>query len=157
MGRIFRSAGKAEEAARAFRKATTSNPPHHMAWEELAGLLLDQGQFAEARAATESRLALPLDDARRRAQRRQLDLCNLMLTIEAKLPAILAGQERPSDVPTQLALAEWCLEHKRLPATAAGFYASVFSARPSLADDLEAGYHFNAARAAALAGCGVGP
>src|SRR5262249_16209623 len=85
MGRIFRPAGKAEEAAKAFRKAAATNPPHHMAWEELAELLLDQGQFAEARAAIESRLALPLDDAQRRAQRRRLDHCNAMLAVEAKL------------------------------------------------------------------------
>ena len=34
--------------------------------------------------------------------------------------------------------------------------ASALRAQPSLADDLEAGTRFDAARAAALAGCGVG-
>jgi tetratricopeptide (TPR) repeat protein len=91
-----------------------------------------------------------------RALGRQLELCDLLLAVEAKLPAILAGKERPTDVSTQLALAEWCLKHKRLTSTAASYYASALAAQPSLADDREAGHRFNAACAAALAGCGVG-
>src|SRR5262249_13025387 len=134
----------------------TLEPQYPFVWEELAESLLDQGHFAEARAAIESHLALGMADAERRAQRRRLDLCNAMLAVEAKLPAILAGKQQPADVPTQLALAEWCLKHKHLPATAVGYYASALATQPSLADDLEAGYRLNAARAAALAGCGVG-
>jgi tetratricopeptide (TPR) repeat protein len=53
-------------------------------------------------------------------------------------------------------MAEWCLRHRRLTATAADFYGLALSAQPSLADDLEAGIQFSAACAAALAGCGVG-
>jgi tetratricopeptide (TPR) repeat protein len=156
MGRIFRSAGRAEEAAKAFRRAATLVPRYPFVWEELAESLLDQGHFAEARAAIESHLTLGTADALRRAQRRRLDLCNAMLAVEANLPAILAGKEQPTDVPTQLALGELCLKHKRLPATAAGYYASALATQPSLADDAEAGYRLNAARAAALAGCGLG-
>jgi tetratricopeptide (TPR) repeat protein len=80
----------------------------------------------------------------------------LLLAVEARLPAILAGKERPADVPTQHALAEWCLKHRRLTAAAAGLYAAAFAAQPSLADDLAAGDRSQAACAAALAGCGVG-
>src|SRR5207244_3010367 len=114
------------------------------------------GLFAEARAAIESHLALPMSDAARRTQRRRLDLCNAMLTIEARLPAILAGKERPAEVAAQRAVAEWCLKHKRRTVMAADLYASALAARASLADDLEAGNRFDAARAAGLAGCGVG-
>jgi tetratricopeptide (TPR) repeat protein len=126
-------------------------------WDGLARSLLDLGRFAEARAAVASSLKLPVGkDAERRALRRQLDLCDSLLPVEARLPAILAGKERPTDVGTQRALAEWCLKHKRLPATAVGFYASALSTQPSLADDLEAGNRVHAAVAATLAGCGVG-
>src|SRR5262249_37577645 len=104
----------------------------------------------------ESLLKLHQKDAERRAQQRQLEICDAMLAIKAKLPAILAGKERPTDVPTQRALAEWCLKHKRRTATAVGFYASALSTQPSLADDLEAGNRYHAACAAALAGCGAG-
>jgi eukaryotic-like serine/threonine-protein kinase len=157
MGVILRSHGKPEEAARAFQKAATRNAHDPLIWDGLAGSLLDLGRFAEARAAIESSLKLPVvKDAKRRALRRQLDLCDSLLPVEARLPAILAGKERPTDVGTQRALAEWCLMHKRLPATAVGFYASALSTQPSLADDLESGNRVHAAVAAALAGCGVG-
>jgi eukaryotic-like serine/threonine-protein kinase len=157
IGVILRSHGKPEEAARAFQKAATRAAQDPLIWDGLAGSLLDLGRFAEARAAVESSLKLPVvKGAERRALRRQLDLCDSLLAVEARLPAILAGKERPDEAPTQRALAEWCLKHKRLPATAADLYASAFAAQPSLADDPEAGNRSHAARAAALAGCGVG-
>ena len=157
IGVILRSHGKPEEAARAFQKAATRDAQDPLIWDGLAGSLLDLGRFAEARAAVESSLKLPVvKDAERRGLRRQLDLCDSLLAVEARLPAILAGKERPDEAPTQRALAEWCLKHKRLPAMAAGLYASAFAAQPSLAEDPEAGNRSHAARAAALAGCGVG-
>jgi serine/threonine-protein kinase len=133
--------------------ASNLQPRPTLAEEGLAAALLDHSGFAEARALTERLPALAVE---RRAQRRQLNLCDTLLAVEAKLPAILAGKERPTEVATLCAVAEWCLEHKRLTATAAGFYTRAFSAQPSLAADLEAGHRFHAARAAALAGCGVG-
>jgi eukaryotic-like serine/threonine-protein kinase len=157
LGRVLRSQGRLEEAADALRQATTIAP--HVGWYDLAAVLLDQGRFVEARAATQRFLDLPANQAMsasRLAQQRQLDLCDSLHAIDAKLPAVLAGTERPTDVPTQLALAEWCLKHKRLTAMAASYYASVLSTQPSLADDPEAGIRFDAASAAALAGCGGG-
>jgi serine/threonine-protein kinase len=154
LGQVLRSQGRPEEAAAAFRQAAAGNAGP--AWDGLAAARLDQGRFADARAATERLFKLPATEAERRAQRRQLALCDSLLAVEAKLPAVLAGKERPTDVPTQHALAEWCLKHKRLTATAAGFFATVLASQPSLAEDLETGSRFHAARAAALAGCGVG-
>jgi serine/threonine-protein kinase len=153
-GALLRSQGRLEEAAEAFQSVIPGDTGP--AWEGLAAVRLDQGRFADARAAIESLLKLPANDARHRAQRRQLELCDLLIAVESKLRAILAGKERPTDAATQHALAVWCQKHKRLTATAAGFYTSAFAAQPSLADDLEAGNQFQAARAAALAGCGVG-
>jgi tetratricopeptide (TPR) repeat protein len=95
---------------------------------------------------------LPATDATRRAQRRQLDLCDDLLSVDADLPAILTGDKRPAKASTQLAVAEWCLRHKRLTATAANFYNAGLTAEPALADDLEAGHRFHAACAAARAG-----
>jgi serine/threonine-protein kinase len=148
IGEIFLSRGKPQEATEAFRKVTIRTPA---ALEGLAVALLAQGQFAEARAVIESRLKQFATDEVRRELRRRLDLCNVLAAVETKLPAILAGEERPTDVPTQRALAEWCLKHKRLPGTAAGFYASALATQPSLAEDQEAGNRYHAACAAALA------
>jgi tetratricopeptide (TPR) repeat protein len=157
LGKLFRSRGKPEEAIRAFREAATIAPRYHAAREELEEVLLDEGRFAEARAVIEAHLAFPYHDAHRRALQRTRDHCTALLAVGARLPAVLAGAEHPTDVSTQLAVAEWCFQHQRLPATAAGFYASALAARPALANDPEAGYRVSAARAAALAGCGVGP
>jgi tetratricopeptide (TPR) repeat protein len=122
----------------------------------LAAALLDCGRFAEARAATARLLDLPATHAQRRSQRRQLDFCDALLPVETDLPAALAGEGRPVSASTRRALAMWCLTHRRLTATAAGFYEASLAAEPSLADDLEAGHRFHAACAAALAACGVG-
>jgi serine/threonine-protein kinase len=154
IGKLYWSHGMPEEAATAFKKV--ASPSFHWGWEGLAAVRLDQGRFADAQAALRSWQAQSANEAERRALQRQLDFCDLLLAVEGKLPAILAGDERPADVPTQRALAEWCLNHKGLPATAARFYASALAAQPSLADNLGAGIRSHAARAAALAGCGIG-
>jgi tetratricopeptide (TPR) repeat protein len=155
-GRILRTQGRSEEAVSAFQKAASLLPASGQAWDGLAASLLDQGHFADARAATERLLGLPAADARRRQQRRQLDLCKALLSVAADLSAILAGDKRPAKASTQLALAEWCLTHRRLTATAARFYDAALTTEPALADDLETGNRFHAACAAALAGCGAG-
>jgi serine/threonine-protein kinase len=181
LGQLLRAQGQPEEAIQVFQKAATPDPRYLSlfdgkaarprltltpieggdpaliaAVDGQAAALLDQGRFAEARAAVQRLLELDKKEAGRRTRRRQLDLCDTLLAVDARLPAILAGTERPTEVATQQALAEWCLTHKRLTATAASFYTSALSTQPSLADDLEAGHRFHAACAAALAGCGVG-
>jgi tetratricopeptide (TPR) repeat protein len=154
LGNLLRAQGRPEEAAAAFQQTAAGDPLR--GWSGLAALRLAQGPFADARAATKQLLRPAPDHPFQRELRRQLQLRDSLLAVEANLPAILAGKERPADVPTQRALAEWCLKHKRLTSTAAGFYASALAAQPSLADDREAGHRFNAACAAGLAGCGVG-
>jgi tetratricopeptide (TPR) repeat protein len=156
LGEILRSQGQPEEAAVAFRKLASVLAESTGAWGGLAASLLDAGRFADARAATKRLLELPATDATRKAQRRQLDLCDALLSVDADLPAIMAGKKRPAKASTQLAVAEWCLTHKRLTATAASLYDAALTAEPALADDLEAGHRFHAACAAAQAGCGAG-
>jgi serine/threonine-protein kinase len=153
--RLLRTEGQTDEAIRTFRKAVTVEPRSFVAWDGLIDALLDEGRFSEAREAIQTRLKLRATDADRRAQRRQLEICNLLLAVEAKLPAILDGKEDPIEVPTKLAIAEWCLKYKRFTMAAARVYASVLSTQPPPADLITA-HRFDAACAAALAGCGVG-
>src|SRR5262249_13530700 len=117
LGTLLRKQGQAEEAVAAFRKAADLLPQHPEAWDGLAAALLDLGRFAEARAATLRLLKLPAPEAKRRAQRRQLDLSDALLPFESDLPAILAGKGPPESASARLALAEWCLTHRRLTAT----------------------------------------
>jgi serine/threonine-protein kinase len=71
------------------------------------------------------------------------------------LPAFLDGKYQPQDNDERLALLGACQFTNRTRAMAR-LYAEAFAAAPSLADDLGAGHRYNAARAAAQAGCGRG-
>jgi serine/threonine-protein kinase len=71
------------------------------------------------------------------------------------LPAFLDGKYQPWDNDERLALLGACQFTNRTRAMA-GLYADAFAAAPSLAEDLGAGHRYNAARAAAQAGCGRG-
>jgi len=76
-----------------------------------------------------------------------------MLALEARLPAVLQGKDRPADATERLQFANICAFQKR-DAAAAQLRRETFTATPQLADDLDAGHRYNAACAAALAGCG---
>ena len=72
------------------------------------------------------------------------------------MPAVLEGKSRPKDG------AEWLSLRGSARDTTSGtrqprrFFAEAFAAAPELAEDRKAGYRYNAACTAALAGCGQG-
>jgi hypothetical protein len=76
--------------------------------------------------------------------------------LDDRLPAILDGKEQPRDADECLPLAQLCQMHRQRYAAAVRFYAEAFDAQPAWAEDLQAGHRYNAACAAALAGCGQG-
>jgi tetratricopeptide (TPR) repeat protein len=69
---------------------------------------------------------------------------------------MLAGDDIPADLDTQLALAAWCYTYKRMGRTAVRLYDAAFKKQAELADRLDAGHRFHAACAAARAACGRG-
>ncbi len=75
--------------------------------------------------------------------------------ILSNLAAFVDGKYQPQDNDERLAFLGACQFMNRTRATAR-LYADAFAAAPSLADDLGAGHRYNAARAAAQAGCGHG-
>ncbi len=78
-----------------------------------------------------------------------------LLTLEARLPAVLRGEVKPADAAETLQFAEVC-RLKTQYADAARLSAAAFADKPTLADNVAAAYRYNAACAAALAGCGRG-
>jgi hypothetical protein len=75
----------------------------------------------------------------------------------SKLRAIQSGKAKADNPAEQLALASVCQKpFKRLYVSAVRFYLDAFDDKPQLANDLDAGHRYNAACAAALAGCGQG-
>jgi serine/threonine-protein kinase len=79
--------------------------------------------------------------------------CERLLALEARLPAVLQDQDKPTNTAEQLQFADLCTFRKRY-GDAARFYADAFTAQPKLADDLPARHRYNAACAAALAAAG---
>jgi serine/threonine-protein kinase len=132
--------GKPAEAEAAFRKAIELKPGYAMAHSNLGIALTHQGKVAEAEAAF----------------RKAIELDPQLVQLDAKLAQILAGNAQPADAAERLKLAELCALYKLLPVAAVRFYEEAFAAQPALTDDLRSGNRYNAACAAALAGCGQG-
>jgi hypothetical protein len=116
--------------------------------------LQGQGKFADALASIRRghelgmwRLGWPYPSARwvREARRR--------VELDGKLPAYLKGDAKPKDAAERVELAELCAL-KRWYARSAHFYADAFAVSPAVARAERAPHRYNAACAAALAGCG---
>jgi hypothetical protein len=73
--------------------------------------------------------------------------------LDARLPAILQGREKAADAVEQFDFGQLCF-HKQYYATAARFSRDAFDRGPELAGNVPTGLRSDAARAAALAGCG---
>ena len=144
------------QAEEAFRKATDLKPDYGLAHLNLGAVLMRQTRFHEAGASLKRGVdLLPAQDPRRDEMRRFQQKCQRYALLDSRLPAILQGTEKPANAAEQIDLAEICRSRKNY-ATAAGFSRDAFAADPSLAENLAAGARYNAACAAALAGCGRG-
>ncbi len=78
-----------------------------------------------------------------------------MVALDARLPALLKGDDHPADAAESLAFARLCYDRK-LDAVATRLYAEGLRTDPRLADDRQNWHRYNAACSAALAGCGGG-
>jgi tetratricopeptide (TPR) repeat protein len=155
LGLCLEDRGQLDEAVVEYRRAVDINPKWGPGHENLTQALLRNGRFAEARTAVRHSLDfLPTTEPARLGLQEMLNLCERLLALDARLPALLQGKERPAAA-EQLELARWCLEYGR-PQAAAGLYAAAFAAQPALADDLGSGYRYYAACAAARAAAGEG-
>jgi hypothetical protein len=77
--------------------------------------------------------------------------CERLVELDGRLPGFLEGMTTPADPDERIELAELCTL-KRLHRAAARFYKEALAAQPKLAG----AHRYNAACAAALAGCGQG-
>jgi serine/threonine-protein kinase len=125
----------------------------------LAMALHKSGRVAEARKTLAE--AVLANDWRAVKARDQDGWIRHVLRREAEtmilpdLPAFLDGKREPQDNDERLALLGICQFTNRTRALAR-LYADTFVAAPQLAEDVRAGHRYNAARAAAQAGCGHG-
>jgi tetratricopeptide (TPR) repeat protein len=147
--RFEKARTRLQQAVELERKALAVNPanPTYRRW------LYDYQNhlIAIARALND---AEGLAEAERElATLRDSDPANV--TLDARLPAIIKGDQQPTDEADRLALANRAY-NKALHVTAARLLGEVLAVNPKLGDDRRALVRYNAACCAALAGCGQG-
>ncbi len=158
LGNALRRKGQLEEAVAEFREAIRLQKDYAEALFSLGLALLDLGQFTDALAALKRGHVLGSKDPRWPYPSADwVRIGEQRLELDRKLSAILKGQKQPADSAERLALAKLCqLPSKQQHQAATRFYTTAFADKPQLADDLNAQHRYNAACAAALAGCGQG-
>jgi serine/threonine-protein kinase len=155
LGRAFQQAGRFDEAVTMFREALRVEPDYAMAQCNLGLALQRQGHFPEALDALRRGHDMGKKDPRwSRPSASWIRQCERMIALDRRLPAILAGTDVPA-VHEREEVAELCLI-RRYPAVAAQLLAKSLAERPPISSEWKAGRRYNAACAAALAGCGKG-
>ncbi len=158
LGNALKGKGQPDEAIREYRKAIELDPKFAQPYHNLGITFMEQGRLTEARELLRRGLELlQRDDPLRQRYTQHLQQCEQYLVLDKKLPAILEGKEQPADDAERLALARLCIQpFKKLYAAAARLFAEAFAHDAKLADDMQTQDRYNAACAAALAGCGMG-
>jgi serine/threonine protein kinase/Flp pilus assembly protein TadD len=155
LGSALGRKGRHDEAAAEFREVTRLQPNNPLAHCNLGHALRQQGNFREALAELRRGHELASKSPRwRYPSDRWVRQCERLVDLDGQLPGFLAGTATPAGPDERIELAKLCTL-KRLHHAAARFYAEAFGAEPKLAERLDA-HRYNAACAAALAGCGQG-
>jgi serine/threonine-protein kinase len=153
---VLEAQGRLDDAEAAYREALRLNPEFPDAHCNLGRLLLRSGRYAEA--LEERRRGHELGSRRadwRYPSGEWVREAERFVALDARLPAVLKGHDRPAHTAERVTFAQLCYSRK-LNAAAARLYAEALGADPRLRDDRQAGHTYNAACCAALAGCGQG-
>jgi tetratricopeptide (TPR) repeat protein len=153
LGQALHARGDLAGAITSYRKALQLDPKLAQGHGALGQALLAQGDFKAARAATQRALELlPPGHSLRSVVTRQLQVCQRLLDLEARLTAICARDEQPKGTAEQLALADLCQRYQKRYTAAARFYSDAFAAGAAQTTSRA----YNAACAAVLAADGKG-
>jgi serine/threonine protein kinase/tetratricopeptide (TPR) repeat protein len=156
LGFTLVNSGQIGDAIVAYREAIRLNPELASAQCGLAAALLQNGQATEAipvaRRAQELAANLP---ELRESVANLIQRCDEAIKLDGKLRAVLRGEAKPATNSEVIGFARICVIKKQNLA-AAQFFKDAFSAPPELAENLIEEDRYNAACAAALAGCGIG-
>jgi tetratricopeptide (TPR) repeat protein len=143
--------GRVDEAADACREALRLKPDLAEAHYQLGDVLRRQGQFAASLDSFQK--AHKLGGARpgwSLPSAQEVEYAQLYVAFERRLPAVLAGWDRPKNAAEKTWIAGVC-DLKGRTAAAARFFAEALTTDPNLISQ-----RYDAACAAARAGCGDG-
>jgi tetratricopeptide (TPR) repeat protein len=154
LGNALSAQGKVAEAIAEFRTAIRLRPDDAKAHCNLGHILKRQGKFEEALGELRSghELGSKRPDWRYPSAQWVRD-AEQAVALAPRLPAVLKGDDTPKDADEGLALAQLCYDTGRYSA-ATRFFAEALKADLKLAEDRQTWHRYNAACAAALAGCG---
>jgi tetratricopeptide (TPR) repeat protein len=142
-------------AIKHYRRALELNPKFAQACYNLGNALIRDGKFSESRDVTREFLKLiPGGDPAQKLAQEQLQLCDQLLAVEARVNAYLDKGDVSKQPRELLEMIELCSTYKHYHATAADLALLLFTKQPALADDLDRGERYQAARSAALAAAG---
>jgi tetratricopeptide (TPR) repeat protein len=159
LGNALKAKGQLDEAITEYRHAIRLNKDFAKAHCNLAHILRDQGQFADALKLERRGHELGSKDPSRwpYPSAQWVKQCERLVELDGKLPAILKGQAKPADVAERVDLAWICTRPSRqMYGAATLFCAEVLAADPRLSGAQPSAPRYDAACAAALAGCGQG-
>jgi tetratricopeptide (TPR) repeat protein len=152
LGNLLSEDGRFEEAEAHYRRAIALNPRNDVAHYNLGMALQKEGRLDEALAEYRKAQELGMRDIDF-----LLHHCERLAALRLRLPALLAGQDRPADNRERWEFADLCAQpFEGRYALAARLYADVFRIDPALAEQPRTGSFAAAAIAAARAGCGEG-
>ena len=149
-----------DEGIAEHRKAIRIKEDYAEAHCDLGNALLQKGLFRESikelrrgdeLGARDPRWHYPSAQWLRKAQQ--------LAALDDRLPAVLEGKDQPKDAAECVGFAKLCEHYRRYRqhyAAAVRFYEKAFEAERTSAEDVRAGHRYDAACAAALAGCGQG-
>jgi tetratricopeptide (TPR) repeat protein/tRNA A-37 threonylcarbamoyl transferase component Bud32 len=144
-------------AVASYRKALDLAPNYAEAHCNLGLVLRDQGKLVAALDSLKRGHALGSSrPGWSYSSHEWVEACERLVALDARLTAILQGKTTAKDAAEQLALADLCQRYKKRHVAAVRFYQDAFAAQPKLAEKLHDWARYNAACAAALAGCGKG-
>jgi serine/threonine protein kinase/Flp pilus assembly protein TadD len=154
LGNVLYVKGRLDGAIAEYREAIRIKKDSAVTRNNLGAVLRDKGRLDDAIAEFREAIRINKDFALARNNLRQAEQ---MARLDVCLPRILEGKDQPKDAAERLAFAWLCQQpSKKRYAAAVRFYSEAFVDKPQLADDLSTQHRYNAACAAALAGCGQG-
>jgi tetratricopeptide (TPR) repeat protein len=158
LGNALRDNGRLDEAIIAYREALRLNKDYPEAHCGLGITLARQGRFADARAELKRGHELGTRNPGWSYPSAQwVRAAEQFAQLDERLSAVLAGTAKPKDTSERLAFADLCQNpYRQRYAAALRFYEEAFAAEPKLTGKHPSGARYNAARIAALAGCGQG-